>query len=89
MEGFLRNGQVKINRVSVESVGRNFEKSTPLSQILGDLLRVDVHGVEFLTTWRRSIHQSMTHLLLRFAGFRTAGHFALGHVAGKTTDVIL
>lgn len=28
-------------------------------------------------------------LFLGFSSLRTAGHFALGHVAGKTTDVIL
>jgi hypothetical protein len=88
MEGFLRNGQVKINRNSVESVGRTFEKS-PLSQILGDLPRVGVHGKGSSTTLRHSVHRGMAHLLLRFAGLRTAGHFALGHVAGETTDVVL
>lgn len=31
----------------------------------------------------------MAHLLLRFAGLRTAGHFALGHVPGETTDIVL
>lgn len=30
-----------------------------------------------------------TGLLLRFASFGAASHFALGHVAGETTDVVL
>jgi hypothetical protein len=84
MEGFLRNGQVKINRNSVESVGRTFEE-TPLSQNP----QFDVHGMGSLTILRHSAHRGMAHLLLRFAGLRTAGHFALGHVAGETTDVVL
>jgi hypothetical protein len=28
-------------------------------------------------------------LLLGFACFRTAGHFALGHIASEATDVVL